>query len=75
MEHPLRRYRKVQGLSLGELAQRLNVSVATISRLETGKQGASLALAVAIERETGVPAHKFVIKKSVDYAEGRLAEA
>ncbi len=60
MDHPLRRYRKAKGLSLEELAQRLSVSIATISRLETGKQGASLTLAVAIERETGVAADQFL---------------
>ncbi len=60
MEHPLRLYRKAHGLSLKGLAERLSVSTATISRLETGNQGASLSLAVAIERETGVPADQFL---------------
>ena len=39
-------------MSLDDLAQRLGVSAATISRIENGKQGVSLALAVRIERET-----------------------
>ncbi len=50
--HPLRRYRKAASMSLDDLAQRLGVSAATISRIETGRQGVSLALAVRIERET-----------------------
>ncbi len=60
-QHPLRRYRKTQGLSLEDLARRLRVSAATVSRLETGKQGASLGLAIAIQRETGIPADKFLL--------------
>ncbi len=53
MEHPLRQFRKAVPMSLDDLARRLGVSAATISRIENGKQGVSLALAVRIERITG----------------------
>ena len=64
MEHPLRQFRKAVPMSLGDLAGKLGVSAATISRIENGKQGVSLALAVRIERLTGgsiTPAELFAL--------------
>jgi transcriptional regulator with XRE-family HTH domain len=46
------------------LSRRLGVSAATISRIERGKQGVSLALAVRIEKETAgaiTPAELFAL--------------
>jgi transcriptional regulator with XRE-family HTH domain len=64
MSHPLRRFRQTAPMSLDELSRRLGVSAATISRIERGKQGVSLALAVRIEKETAgaiTPAELFAL--------------
>lgn len=53
MSHPLRTYRLRTGITATDLAARLGVSKATVSRLESGKQGISLSLALRIEHATG----------------------
>lgn len=53
MEHPLRRFRKRQSLSLDAFAAKLGVSKTSMSRIETGKQNVSLALARRITALTG----------------------
>ena len=50
MRNEVRRLREAQGLSQGELAQRLAVSRQTINAIETGRYRPSLPLAFAIGR-------------------------
>jgi transcriptional regulator with XRE-family HTH domain len=55
LTHPLRAYRVRAGISMEALAWRVQVSKASISRIETGLQSPSPELARALEAETGVP--------------------
>jgi transcriptional regulator with XRE-family HTH domain len=50
--HPLRNFRSRKGLTAAKLAELLGVTKATISRLESGKQKPSFALAMKIKKET-----------------------
>ena len=50
MNNRLRELREREGLSQGELAQRLDVSRQTVNALETGKYDPSLPLAFGIAR-------------------------
>jgi putative transcriptional regulator len=50
MRNEVRRLREAQGLSQGELAQRLAVSRQTVNAIETGRYLPSLPLAFAIGR-------------------------
>jgi putative transcriptional regulator len=50
MRNEVRRLREAEGLSQGELAQRLAVSRQTINAIETGRYLPSLPLAFAIGR-------------------------
>ena len=50
MNNRLRELREREGLSQGELAQRLEVSRQTVNALETGKYDPSLPLAFRIAR-------------------------
>jgi transcriptional regulator with XRE-family HTH domain len=50
--HPLRAYRLRIGESLAALAHRVGTSKATLSRIETGKQNASLTLIAKLKAET-----------------------
>ena len=43
-KHPLLSYREMNGITLDEMAQRVNVSKATLSRVENWKQDPSLEL-------------------------------
>jgi transcriptional regulator with XRE-family HTH domain len=49
--HPLRAYRQRIGESLAALAERVGTSKATLSRIETGKQNASLTLIAKLKAE------------------------
>ena len=42
--HPLRKYRKTEGMTLAELAQKVDMSVPSLCRIELGQQAPSLAL-------------------------------
>jgi len=55
MRNEVRRLREAQGLSQGELAQRLAVSRQTVNAIETGRYLPSLPLAFAIGRFFGRP--------------------
>lgn len=50
--HPLRAYRRSLGESLAALARRIGTSKATLSRIETGKQNASLGLIAKLKAES-----------------------
>lgn len=50
----LRAVRKARGWTLEDLAQRASISVSTLSRLESGKRGASLELLVPLTRQLGI---------------------
>lgn len=60
MEHPLRAYRKREGMSLEALAEKVEVSGATISRIERWKQTPSLSLIAKLKAKTGLPADEFL---------------
>ena len=51
-EHPYLAYRKDKKLTQSELATLLNISVASISRIESGKQKVLPALALLSEEKT-----------------------
>lgn len=53
MEHPLRRYRRTAGMTQRELAQRLDVSLPTLCRLEKNQQWPSRSLMERIVSVTG----------------------
>jgi transcriptional regulator with XRE-family HTH domain len=53
MSHPLRAYRKAIGVTLEDMAGRIGISIASLSRIETGKQRPSLLTLLRIEDETG----------------------
>ncbi|MFT3872599.1 MAG: XRE family transcriptional regulator [Nocardioides sp.] len=50
----LRSLRHARGLTLAELASRADISVSTLSRLESGKRQASLELLLPLTRQLGV---------------------
>jgi len=59
-QHPLRAYRRANGISLGELAHQVGVSEATLSRIETWKQTPSLSLVGVLRDKTGLTADAFL---------------
>jgi transcriptional regulator with XRE-family HTH domain len=61
----LRSRRKALGLTLAQMAERVGVTEGQISRIERFG-GASLATAVKLERETGLPAASFATPASAD---------
>lgn len=63
MEHPLRKFRALKGLSIEQMAGELGVSVATVSRLENRKQNISIDLARRIKSK---------IENDVQFADGDL---
>lgn len=63
MEHPLRKFRALKGLSIEQMAGELGVSVATVSRLENRKQNISIDLARRIKSK---------IENDVEFADGDL---
>lgn len=52
MAHPLKTFRAKNDLTLGDMAERVGSSSATLSKIETGRQSASPELAIAIEANT-----------------------
>lgn len=52
-EHPIRAYRKANGLQLNKFAERIGISGASLSRIERGEQDPPLSLALRIREETG----------------------
>jgi DNA-binding XRE family transcriptional regulator len=60
VRHPLRDWRKENGLTLAALARRLSVAPSHLSQLETHKRGVSLAVAAKLVRETNLPLEAFV---------------
>ncbi len=54
MVHPLRRYRQEKGLTLERLAERVRVSEATLSRIETGLQNPGLDILRRLVDATGI---------------------
>jgi len=53
MEHPLRKFRVLKGLSIEKMAKELSVSTATVSRIENGKQNIPLELIRKIRSTIG----------------------
>lgn len=56
---PLRAYREENNLSQQDIADRLNVSRQLIGMLETGERPYTADMAVAIEKELGIPRARF----------------
>jgi len=54
VRNDVRERRAAKGLSQGDLAQRMDVSLQTINSIETGRYTPSLPLAIAIARFFGV---------------------
>ncbi len=54
MVHPLRRYRQEKGLTLEQLAERVRVSEATLSRIETRLQNPGLDILRRLVDATGI---------------------
>lgn len=52
----IRKYRKIQGLSQEQLAERVNISVTHMSHIETGNTKLSLPVFAAISKALGVQA-------------------
>jgi transcriptional regulator with XRE-family HTH domain len=50
--HPLRAYRQREGKTLGQLADELGTSAASLSRIETGKQAPSWPLVARVQELT-----------------------
>jgi transcriptional regulator with XRE-family HTH domain len=57
----LRGARHAQGLSLAEVAGKVNVSVATLSRIENSKQSVDLELFLHLAKALDVPANELLI--------------
>ena len=53
--HPFREYRQKYNLKQDELADILNLSYASISRIETGGQKVTIEIAERAERKLGIP--------------------
>lgn len=52
-KHPLRLWRKANGLTQTQLGAALGVGVSHVCMIETGRRGTSIATAVKIDRLTG----------------------
>ena len=65
-EHPLRAWRATAGWSQDAVAERLGVNKATVSRLETGKQTASLPLAFKVAILTDYAVKPFDLLREAD---------
>ena len=59
-EHPLRRYRRENNLTLEQLAAVVQTSFVTISRIEGRRQRASHDLLIRISNATGIPIDELV---------------
>jgi transcriptional regulator with XRE-family HTH domain len=70
IEHPLKRYRERHCLTMRELAERIGVSQATVSRIEANLFNPSLKLIQRIFEQTDgeVRADDFLAKPDTDVA-------
>lgn len=59
-QHPLRRWRYDNEVTLIELADKLGVSQGFMSMVETGDRGVSLTTAARLSKITGLPIEDFV---------------
>lgn len=64
----LRRLRNERALSLAEVAEQAGISVATLSRVETNKQGIEVGLLLTLARILGVSAAEIVGGEEQDAA-------
>ncbi len=60
MEHPLKTYRNMNGIPIGLMAAKMDVSKATISRIENGHTEPSFSFIRKVCRETGLTSADFV---------------
>lgn len=67
--HNIRQARLAQQLSLSDVAERANISVATLSRVENQKQGLDLALFLTLARVLKIPAQE-LLDESEETTEG-----
>lgn len=68
LEHPLRRYRRENGLTLEQLAAKAKTSFVTISRIEGRRQQASHSLLIRISEATSIPIEDLVRASSAEAA-------
>ena len=57
MEHPLRTFRKTQGISFGVMAALIDVSKSFLSQVENGQRNLSPHAAYRVSEITGIPVH------------------
>jgi transcriptional regulator with XRE-family HTH domain len=62
----LRNLRTAKGQTLAELAEATDISISTLSRLESGKRKATLELLVPLAREHQVPLDDLISPRSTD---------
>lgn len=74
MAHPLKTFRAKNDLTLGDMAERIGSSAATLSKIETGKQLASPELAVAIESYSNGEVKRHQLRSDLWEAPSRAAE-
>ena len=67
MDNPIRQYRKKFDLTMARMAEKVGMSEASISRLESGKQAMTIGLAEVLEEKTGVPAPFWAFPEKVEY--------
>jgi transcriptional regulator with XRE-family HTH domain len=64
--HPVKRYRELHGLTLRQLADLVNTTDATVSRIENGLQNPSLALLQRFVDRTGLKAEDFLRQEAAE---------
>jgi transcriptional regulator with XRE-family HTH domain len=64
--HPVKQYRELHDLTLSELADLVDTSDATISRIERGLQNPSLALLQRFVDRTGLKAEDFLRQEAAE---------
>jgi transcriptional regulator with XRE-family HTH domain len=64
--HPVKRYRELHGLTLRQLADLVDTTDATVSRIERGLQSPSLALLQRFVDRTGLKAADFLRQEAAE---------
>jgi transcriptional regulator with XRE-family HTH domain len=64
--HPVRSYRELHGLTLRQLADIVDTTESTVSRIERGLQNPSLALLQRFVDRTGLRAEDFLRQEAAE---------
>jgi DNA-binding XRE family transcriptional regulator len=59
-EHPLRKWRRTNGIGQVEVGKLVGVSASQISQIESGAKGCSLEVAVKLSRLASIPVDSFI---------------